>query len=159
MIVFALAAALLGQPSLPAASSCVVPAQAAACLTPVGQPHPAVKDGAVLIGMGETMVISLDENGGNPQLVATGAEAKSRDLKPGELRIEMSGMGGTMLSIQSNHGRWLNYRARMGLGGGQRTSVCTIMAGKGAFESWGQGMKGLTLDQFTPAPEGEMVCR
>lgn len=155
MLMVAFAAALVSQPA-PPAQRCVAPAP---CLSRAAQPHPAVQDGAVLIGMGETMVISLDDNGGNPQLVATGDEARKRQLQPGELRIEMSGGGGTMLSIESNHGKWLNYRARMGLGGGQRTSVCTIMAGKSAFESWGQSMKGLTLDQFTPAPEGQMACR
>ena len=154
MLIAALSLALLGQQPFPAGCAAV-----AACRTPVAQPHPAVQDGAILIGMGETMVVLLDENGGNPQLVATGEDAKTRELRPGELRLTLGGTGGAMLSIQSNHAKWLNYRARMGLGGGPRTSVCTIMAGKGAFEMWQQPLKGLTLDQFTPAPEGQMACR
>ncbi len=105
------------------------------------------------------MVVLLDDNGGNPQLIATGDEAAKRVLQPGELRFKLDAMGGAMLSIESKHGKWLNYRARMGLGGGAPTSVCTVMAGKSAFEMWQQSLKGLTLDQFTPAPEGQMVCR
>ena len=155
MLAFALAMALLGQPSLQPSPTCAAPA----CLTRVAQPHPSVQDGAVLIGMNEVIVVSLDEAGANPTLVATGDEADKRALQPGELRFKMSGMGGTMLSVESKHGRWLNYRARMGLGGGRTTSVCTLMAGLSAFESWQQPIPYLTLDKFTPTEEGQMICR
>jgi hypothetical protein len=155
MLAFTLAMALLGQPSLPA-PACAAPA---ACLTRVALPHPSVQDGAVLIGMNETVVVALDEAGANPTLVATGDEAAKRVLQPGELRFKMIGMGGTMLSVESKHGRWLNYRARMGLGGGRPTSVCTLGAGLGAFESWQQPIPYLTLDKFTPTEEGQMICR
>ncbi|MDQ0465986.1 hypothetical protein QO010_003779 [Caulobacter ginsengisoli] len=156
MLVFTLAMALLGQPPLQPAPACAAPV---ACLTPIAQPHPSVQDGAVLIGMNEVIVISLDEAGANPTLVATGDEAAKRALQPGELRFRMEGMGGTMLSVESKHGRWLNYRARMGLGGGRPTSVCTLGSGLSAFESWQQAIPYLTLDKFTPTQEGQMVCR
>jgi hypothetical protein len=154
MLFAAVSLALLAQPA-PRVASCAAPAP---CAQRAAQPHPAVQDGAVLIGMGETMVVLLDENGGNPQLVVTGEEAAKRVLQPGELRFTMKPMMGTMLTVESQHGKWLNYRARVGLGGGPTTSVCTLMAGNSAFENWPQAFKGLTLDQFTPTDEGQMVC-
>jgi hypothetical protein len=155
MLTLALAMALLGQQPL-AAPACAAPSP---CLTRVALAHPSVQDGAVLIGMNEVIVVALDEAGANPTVVATGDEAAKRPLQPGELRFKMTGMGGTMLSVESKHARWLNYRARMGLGKGGQTSVCTLMAGLSAFESWQQNIPYLTLDKFTPTEEGQMVCR
>ena len=130
----------------------------------VGQTLPWVVDNNVLLFPGETVVISLPQKqeGQLPMsLVATGEAAKTRNLQAGELRFNFEvGDSGMLLIATSAHPRWLHYMAVMVTpdGAPSKTSVCPIIAGKMAFESWPHGIVQLALTNFIPVGEEELVC-
>ncbi|MDB5472007.1 MAG: hypothetical protein JWR84_3567 [Caulobacter sp.] len=123
-----------------------------------GKSTPFIVDGRLLLYQGEIVVFAVSPEGGGPVFVVAGKAAEDRPLADGELRARLEG---GMMSINSGHSRWLNYSARLSTSGGKPkpTSVCTIMAGKGAFESWQGPIAYLSLGDFKPAAEGSLVCR
>jgi hypothetical protein len=84
--------------------------------------------------------------------------------KEGELKLEFGSLGGqTSLIATSKADQGFNYNAeivkKMGAKKGKKTSVCTIIAGGGAFETWPYAIPVLRVMNFKPAAEGEMGCR
>ena len=82
----------------------------------------------------------------------------------GELKLEFGKLAGqTSLIATSKSDQAFNYSAeivkKLGAKKGKRTSVCTIMAGGGAFETWLHPIPVLRVMNFKPAADGEMVCR
>ena len=82
----------------------------------------------------------------------------------GELKLEFGSVGGqTSLIASSKAEQAFNYNAeivkKMGAKKGKKTSVCTIIAGGSAFETWPYPIPVLRVMNFKPAAEGEMGCR
>ena len=82
----------------------------------------------------------------------------------GELKLEFGKLAGqTSLIATSKSVQAYNYNAeivkKLGAKKGKRTSVCTIIAGGGAFETWPHPISVLRVMNFKPAADGEMVCR
>lgn len=82
----------------------------------------------------------------------------------GELKLEFGMLGGqTSLIATSKSELAYTYRAEivkhLGAKKGKPTSVCTIMAGGGAFEVWPGKIPVLRVMDFKPATDGNMVCR
>lgn len=82
----------------------------------------------------------------------------------GELKLELTMLGGqTSLIATSKTDKAYQYRAeivkKMGAKKGKPTSVCTIIAGGGAFETWPGALPVLRVMDFKPAAEGMMACR
>ncbi len=82
----------------------------------------------------------------------------------GELKLEFGSLGGqTSLIVTSKTEQSFNYSAeivkKMGAKKGKKTSVCTIIAGGGAFETWPHPIPVLRIMNFKPAADGEMGCR
>ena len=82
----------------------------------------------------------------------------------GELKLEFGPLAGqTSLIATSKSDRAFNYSAeivkKLGAKKGKKTSVCTIIAGGGAFETWPQPIPVLRVMNFKPAVDGEMGCR
>ncbi len=123
-----------------------------------GKAAPFIVDGRLLLHQGEIVVFSVAPDGGAPVFVVAGKAAEDRPLTDGELRARLEG---GMMSVHSAHSRWLDYSARLSISGGRArpTSVCTIMAGKAAFESWPGPVAFLSLGDFRPAAEGSLICR
>jgi hypothetical protein len=81
----------------------------------------------------------------------------------GELSLSFGNMmGQTSLIASSKSDKAYNYRAeilkKVGAKKGKATSVCTIIAGGGAFETWPYAIAAIRVKEFTPAGD-EMVCR
>jgi hypothetical protein len=82
----------------------------------------------------------------------------------GELKLEFGSLGGqTSLIATSKSDQAFNYNAeivkRLGAKKGKKTTVCTIIAGGGAFETWPQPIPALRVMNFKPAADGEIGCR
>ena len=82
----------------------------------------------------------------------------------GELKLEFGSLAGrTSLIATSKSDQAFNYSAeivkKLGAKKGKKTSVCTIIAGGGAFETWSQPIPVLRVMNFKPAADGEMGCR
>lgn len=82
----------------------------------------------------------------------------------GELKLEFGSLGGqTSLIATSKSDQAFNYQAeivkKLGAKKGKKTSVCTIIAGGGAFETWPYAIPVLRVMNFKPAADGEMGCR
>jgi hypothetical protein len=82
----------------------------------------------------------------------------------GELKLEFGSLAGqTSLIATSKADQAFNYQAeivkKLGAKKGKKTSVCTIIAGGGAFETWPYPIPVLRVMNFKAAAEGEMVCR
>jgi hypothetical protein len=81
----------------------------------------------------------------------------------GELKLEFGSLAGqTSLIATSKADQGFNYQAeivkKLGAKKGKKTSVCTIIAGGGAFETWPYPIPVLRIMNFKAAAEGEMVC-
>jgi hypothetical protein len=131
---------------------------------PVNRPAPWIIQNNLMIFGGEIIVFRLDpaDRFHRVSFVASGDEARSRTLQPGELRATLqAGTEGTTLTMESAHAEWLNYVAVMATpdGKGQKTSVCTLIPGKFVIEHWPHGIIYLGLANFDAAPEGQAVCR
>jgi hypothetical protein len=77
----------------------------------------------------------------------------------GEIMVRFS-TDGSMLQVRSSAAGSYNYQAyiaRKPDDKGKRTSVCTLIPGVMAMESWPGGLPGIRLTNFTEAGEG-MVC-
>ncbi len=82
----------------------------------------------------------------------------------GELKLAFTSLGGqTSLIATSKSDQAYNYQAEivkeLGAKKGKKTSVCTIIAGGGAFETWPYAIPVLRVMNFKPAADGEMGCR
>lgn len=82
----------------------------------------------------------------------------------GELKLEFGAMGGqSSLIVTSKADKAYQYRAQivktLGAKKGKPTSVCTIIAGGGAFETWPNAIPVLRVMDFKPAADGAVVCR
>jgi hypothetical protein len=121
---------------------------------------PWVDKGRLLLFGGETVIFRLAADGGTPQFVQAG-KGTDRPLADGEMRVKLEGDRLTMMTIQSGHKRWLDYRAEITLadGRGGRTSVCTVMAGKAVFESWPDPIVLIAIGDFKAAPDGQAACK
>jgi hypothetical protein len=109
---------------------------------------------------GESWIFRVQD--GQP-VDARKADGKEEPAK-GELRVTVSAMGGTMMSVTNNSDIWYNYHAFITTKPGKKgtpTSVCTLMGGgRGAFESWpGGAIPAIRIADFTPADEGSMSCQ
>lgn len=82
----------------------------------------------------------------------------------GELKLEFGALGGqSSLIVTSKADKAYQYRAQivktLGAKKGKPTSVCTIIAGGGAFETWPNAIPVLRVMDFKPAADGAVVCR
>ena len=82
----------------------------------------------------------------------------------GELKLEFGSLAGqTSLIATSKSDQAYSYSAeivkKLGAKKGKKTSVCTIIAGGGAFETWPQRITVLRVMNFKPAADGEFGCR
>lgn len=81
----------------------------------------------------------------------------------GELKLEFASQDGqSRLTATSKMDIAFNYRAEIvkesGAKKGKPTSVCTIMAGGGAFESWPVAIPVMRVMDFKPASDGNIGC-
>ncbi len=81
----------------------------------------------------------------------------------GELKLEFTVLEGqSRLTATSKMEAAFNYRAEVvkesGAKKGKPTSVCTIIAGGGAFESWPVAIPVLRVMDFKPATDGNIGC-
>ena len=119
----------------------------------------------LMLFAGDTVVISLPEDRDDilpTTLVATGPAAASHKLEPGQLRLAFTASkDGMMLNVTSGHRRWLHYVALMVTPDMKphKTSVCPVMAGKLAFETWPHPIIYLNVAHFKAVKDGEMACR
>ncbi len=130
----------------------------------VGRTLPWMAENNLMLFAGDTVVVSVPEQGEELEttIVATGATARTRTLAAGELRLEFtSDKDGMTLTVTSAHSRWLHYMAMMVTPDGKphRTSVCPVMAGKMAFETWPHPIVYLNVAHFKPVKEGDLTCR
>ncbi len=97
--------------------------------------------------------------------VVDGQPAEPRQLtngdqgNPGEITVRFSS-DGSMLQVRSRAEGSYNYQAFIAHKPderGKRTSVCTLIPGVMAMESWPGGLPGIRLTNFTEAGEG-MIC-
>ena len=84
--------------------------------------------------------------------------------KDGEIRATMESEGGTTTLQMLNKGPLAyNYTAAMTKSidatDGQKASVCTLLPGISGFEMWPYPIASITIGAFTPAPDGQMVCK
>ncbi len=83
---------------------------------------------------------------------------------PGEVRMDFSVEGGqTMLVAKNGGGSSFNYSAwilkKPGKKNGKRTSVCTLIGGISAFESWPYAIKAIRVGNFIASDDGMISCR
>ena len=107
------------------------------------------------VRMGETWVFQ----------VAKGQPAEARKVnartspKPGEMKVSLSSLMGTTMTI-SNNGRFdYAYRATLILPGGKTgpAKSCAVPAnGRLAMEHWKQRVDAVRLSDFKPAPAGTL---
>jgi hypothetical protein len=113
----------------------------------------------LLVKMGETWVFQIE----NGQPVKIRPSKESDTLAPGEVQVSLSNSAGTMMTVKNNAGTWLNYKAFMTPKAGKKgtpTSVCTVMSeGRMGVEVWPGTIPAIRITEFTPAAEGEMVCK
>lgn len=81
----------------------------------------------------------------------------------GELKLEFASHDGqSRLTATSKMDIAFNYRAEIvkesGAKKGKPTSVCTIIAGGGAFESWPVAIPVMRVMDFKPASDGNIGC-
>lgn len=88
------------------------------------------------------------------------------DIAPrtGEIRIDFSVEGRrTTLRAKNGGETAFNYSAwilkKPGKKKGKRTSVCTLLGGIGAFESWPYPMKAIRVGNFIASNDGMITCR
>ena len=82
----------------------------------------------------------------------------------GELKLEFGALGGqSSLIVTSKADTAYQYRAQivktLGAKKGKPTSVCTVIAGGAAFETWPNAIPVLRVMDFKPAADGAVVCR
>jgi hypothetical protein len=113
----------------------------------------------LLVKMGETWAFQIEK--GQPVKVRASKEGDT--LVPGEVQVSLSNSNGSMMTVKNNAGTWLNYKAFMTPKEGKKgtpTSVCTVMSqGRMGIEMWPFTIPAIRVTEFTPAAEGEMVCR
>ena len=121
---------------------------------------PALADESPLPGLylkhGESFIFKVID--GQPAEVRS-ANADERP-QSGEVSASLSA-DGSMLQVVSAADTSLNYQAFIARGAtdkGQRTSVCTLLPGVMAMESWPGGLPGIRIVNFKPAGDG-MTCQ
>ena len=107
------------------------------------------------VGMGETWVFS----------VANGQPTKARKVdakashKPGEMKVTLSSLMGTTMTIRNNSRFDYAYRATLVLPGGKTgpAKSCAVPAnGRLAMEHWKQTVAAVRLSDFKSAPAGSL---
>jgi hypothetical protein len=96
----------------------------------------------------------VDGQPSEPRLLTNGEQSNQ-----GEIMVRFSA-DGSMLQVRSRAEGSYNYQAfiaRKPDEKGKRTSVCTLIPGVMAMESWPGGLPGIRLTNFTEAGEG-MIC-
>jgi hypothetical protein len=113
----------------------------------------------LLVKMGETWVFQIDK--GQPVKIRPSKQGDT--LAPGEVQVSLENSAGTMMTVKNNAGTWLNYKAFMTAKEGKKgtpTSVCTVMSeGRMGVEVWPGSIPAIRVTEFTPAAEGEMICK
>jgi hypothetical protein len=113
----------------------------------------------LLIKSGETWIFHLENGQPTNPRPATEADKPGKD----ELKASLSSRMGALLTISNNTSQLLNYRAFITPKPGKKgtpTSVCTLLSnGRGAFENWQNAIPAIRIADFTPAQEGQMVCK
>jgi hypothetical protein len=109
---------------------------------------------------GQTLLFRID-NGKVSDVRMVDADSAPKD---GEIRATMESKGGnTMLTVLNKGPQAYNYSAAMlrsiDANDGKSTSVCTLLPGISAFEMWPYPIPAIAIGEFTPAPDGEMVCK
>ena len=107
------------------------------------------------VRMGETWVFT----------VVKGQPAKARKVdaktapKPGEMKVAVSALMGTTMTISNNSRFDYSYRATLVLPGGKTgpAKSCAVPAdGRLAMEHWKQRVDAVRLSDFKPAPAGSL---
>ncbi len=114
----------------------------------------------IVLEPGQTLLFRID-NGKVTDVRLADADTVPKD---GEIRATMDSTGGTtMLTVLNQGPQSYNYSAVMmraiDATDGQSTSVCTLMPGISAFEMWPYAIPAIAMGEFTPAPDGEMICK
>ena len=107
------------------------------------------------VRMGETWIFTVAE--GQPSR-ARKADAKSV-AKAGEMKVSLSALMGTTMTIANNSKYDYAYRASLVLPDGKAgpAKSCAVPAhGKLAIEHWPQKVAAVRLSGFTPAPAGSL---
>jgi hypothetical protein len=126
---------------------------AAAGLALVAASPPQKQENGLRVRAGESWIFRIQDG----QVVDARKVDGNAEPAKGELKVKVSSMMGTMMTITNNSDTWYNYHAFLGR---KRTSVCTLMGGgRGAFENWPGAISEIRIADFTPAPEGEMSCQ
>ena len=107
------------------------------------------------VHMGETWIFA----------VAHGQPVKARKVyakiapSPGELKVSLSSLMGTTMTIANNSKHDYAYRATLVLADGKTGSAksCAVPAnGRLAIEHWTQKVSAIRLGDFKPAPAGSL---
>ena len=107
------------------------------------------------VRMGETWVFTI----------AKGQPAKARKVstkvvpKAGEMKVSLSALMGTTMTITNNSGFDYAYHATLVLPGGKTgpAKSCAVPAnGRLAMEHWKQRVDAVRLSDFKPAPAGSL---
>ena len=97
--------------------------------------------------------------------VANGQPAKARKVdakaspRPGEMKVSLSSLMGTTMTISNNSKFDYAYRATLVLPGGKTgpAKSCAVPAnGRLAMEHWKQKVAAVRLSGFKPAPAGSL---
>jgi hypothetical protein len=107
------------------------------------------------VRIGETWVFSVSK--GQPTK-ARKADAKTSPA-PGEMKVSLSALMGTTMTIANNSKFDYAYRATLALPDGKAgpAKSCAVPAtGKLAIEHWSQKVAAVRLSDFKPAPAGSL---
>ena len=114
-----------------------------------------VAAGPLTVRMGETWVFTVTN--GQPAK-ARRAEARMSP-KAGEMKVSLSPLMGTTMTISNNSRFDYAYRATLFLPGGKTgpAKSCAVPAhGRLAMEHWKQRVAAVRLSDFKPAPAGSL---
>jgi len=107
------------------------------------------------VHLGETWLFSVAN--GQPARARKG-DAKAAPAS-GEMKVTLSGMMGSMLTISNNSKYDYSYRATLVLPGGKAgpAKSCAVPAnGRMAMEHWKERVDAVRLSDFKPAPAGSL---
>jgi hypothetical protein len=111
----------------------------------------------LFVRMGEAYIFRIVD--GQPAQARRAAQGEQAG--EGEVRVEVSARGGTVMTVTNRTGGTLNYEAYIAgdeFEKGTRTSVCTLLNGPFAIEQWPSSLPGIRVTNFEPAGDS-MVCR
>ena len=126
---------------------------------------PWIADDNLTLFVGEAAIVRMTDKAGRlvPALVLGGAEARTRTLSDGEIRVTFDEKDGqTFMVAESRHARPLHYSLVMVTTDGKpsATSVCTLLpGGVKAIEHWPHPIVQLALANFVEQAEEGVICR